>query len=96
MQVESPISDSTKPFRLIDTPQALAEVQDQLFAQAILGVDTEFRRERTFHALLALVQFSNGEHSWLLDPLAVDMSEIFQHFHKNKTTLVFHSASQDI
>ena len=35
----------------------------------ILGIDTEFVRERTYRADLGLVQISDGATAWLLDPL---------------------------
>ena len=35
----------------------------------LLALDTEFVRERTYHADLGLVQISDGQTVWLIDPL---------------------------
>ena len=35
----------------------------------VVGIDTEFVRERTYRADLGLVQLSDGHQVWLVDPL---------------------------
>lgn len=63
----------------------------------VLGIDTEFVRERTWRANLGLVQISNGETVWLVDPLKVGpldpLSELFAH---PSLTKVIHAPSEDL
>jgi ribonuclease D len=46
--------------------------------RAELGIDTEFVRERTFFPQPGLIQVSDGETVWLLDPLAFDEEPRFR------------------
>lgn len=50
-------------------PQAAC---DALADAAVIGVDTEFMREKTYYAQLCLVQFAVGTDLWCADPLGVD------------------------
>lgn len=74
---------------LLDTlPSGLA-------SQDLLGVDTEFMREKTFFAQLCLVQVSSPEHVYFLDPLQDhDMASFWDELMSK--TWVLHSARQDI
>jgi ribonuclease D len=63
----------------------------------ILGLDTEFVRERTYRADLGLVQISDGETAWLLDPLAVENFEPLVRMFQNPDVLkLLHSGSEDL
>lgn len=63
----------------------------------VLGIDTEFVRERTWRADLGLVQVSDGETVWLVDPLKTGsldpLSELFTHPSLIK---VIHAPSEDL
>lgn len=62
----------------------------------VVGLDTEFVRERTYRAALGLVQVSDGETAWLVDPLAVDdLSPLTELLEDRTTTKVIHSGSED-
>jgi ribonuclease D len=84
-------------------PQMLA-TNEQLFAAAtewadckILGVDTEFLRERTYRAELGLVQVSDGRSAWLIDTVQIEDFEPLRQLFKNPESLkVFHSSSEDL
>jgi ribonuclease D len=79
-------------FTLIEQPDTLCS---QLQEHAVIGVDTEFVREKTFFAELALVQISASKRFFCVDPLTdAGMGE----FWKTVTdrTWVLHSARQDI
>ena len=63
----------------------------------ILGIDTEFVRERTYRADLGLVQISDGETAWLLDPLAVESYDPLLRMMENPGILkLLHSGSEDM
>ena len=62
-----------------------------------LGVDTEFVRERTYHARLGLVQVGDGNRIWLVDPLAVSSLEpLAKVLAVPSITKIFHSAREDL
>ena len=66
-----------------------------LDAYDVLGVDTEFMREKTFFAQLCLVQLATPEGIFCVDPLAdIEMSSFWKEI-SNKAWIV-HSARQDI
>ena len=67
----------------------------ELATQDLVGVDTEFMREKTFLAQLCLVQVSAPEHIFFADPLQADDLAPFWEELMNKTW-VLHSARQDI
>lgn len=61
----------------------------------VLGVDTEFMREKTFFAQLCLVQLATPEDIFCVDPLAdFEMSSFWRKI--SDKTWVVHSARQDI
>lgn len=62
-----------------------------------MGIDTEFVRERTYRARLGLVQISDGERAWLVDPLALDDLEPLRRLLNNQNIIkVLHSSSEDL
>lgn len=65
--------------------------------QPVVGMDTEFVRERTFWPQLALVQLSLPEQILLLDPLAPGVAEALVPLLTDPATVkVMHSASEDL
>ena len=63
----------------------------------VIGIDTEFVRERTYRADLGLVQFSDGQRVWLLDPLKSGPLQILAPFFENAaTTKILHAPSEDL
>lgn len=64
--------------------------------QRIIGLDTEFVRERTYRAALGLVQISDGATAWLVDPVALDELEPLVTFLQDPSIeKIFHSGSED-
>jgi ribonuclease D len=82
---------------LLQTAVQLEQAAETWRLQAVLGMDTEFVRERTFRANLGLVQVSDGRTAWLIDPVAtktlVPLREILA---DRNVTKIFHSASEDL
>jgi ribonuclease D len=62
-----------------------------------LGLDTEFVRERTYHANIGLVQISDGRTVWLLDPLVDGAVEPLAQLLSNRAIAkIVHSPSEDL
>ncbi len=63
----------------------------------VLGLDTEFVRERTFHANIGLVQLSDGNSVWLVDPLVDGALGLLRAMLENQTiSKIVHSPSEDL
>jgi ribonuclease D len=73
---------------IVTTSPDLAELATELDACDLVGLDTEFLRERTYRAELCLVQLSSRGDAWCADPLALsDLTGI---------TKVMHASRQDV
>jgi len=82
---------------LLESLAQLEEAEKTWTNCNILGIDTEFVRERTYRADLGLVQISDGETAWLLDPLAVKSYDPLLRMMKNTSILkLLHSGSEDM
>jgi ribonuclease D len=85
------------PTELITTDKALRELCEHLAQQRVIAVDTEFHRERTFFAQLALVQVATDERVVCIDPLSgVDPSPFDAILTDPNITKVFHAGRQDL
>ncbi len=80
---------------LIEDEAALAGVIDELRGVAAYAIDTEFHRERTYFAQLALVQIGWDDRIVLIDPLAVDLTPLAEIF-AGDGVAVMHAARQDL
>lgn len=79
-------------FTFVDQPDRIAANFDQ---HSIIGVDTEFMREKTFFSQLCLVQLATHDDIYCVDPLSeYAMNDFWQAI--NTCTWVLHSARQDI
>jgi ribonuclease D len=82
---------------LLESSAQLASAAKQWQGSKILGIDTEFVRERTYRADLGLVQVSDGHTAWLIDPLATASLEPLAQLMANPAiTKVLHSSSEDL
>lgn len=62
-----------------------------------VAIDTEFLRERTYHAKLCLVQVATPDECAVIDPLAIDdLSPMADLMADVDTLKVFHACSQDM
>lgn len=82
---------------ITDTP-TLTAFCDELRGAPYIAVDTEFLREKTYHAVLCLVQLGHGERFAAVDALApgIDLAPLFALMSDPATVKVFHSAGQDV
>ena len=82
---------------LLESLAQLEEAEKTWVNCNILGIDTEFVRERTYRAELGLVQISDGETAWLLDPLAVKSYGPLVRMMQNPGILkLLHSGTEDL
>jgi ribonuclease D len=79
----------------IDTAGGFAEILPELAAAEAYGLDTEFHRERTYHARLALLQLSWPGGTAVVDPTVVDVAPLASVLDGDGVCLM-HAASQDL
>lgn len=81
----------------ISTNEDLRIFCDHARSFPAIAVDTEFLRERTFHAKLCLVQVATPDQSVAIDPLAIDdLTPLSELMADVDTLKVFHACSQDM
>ena len=84
----------------VTTAPALAETCARLTAQPRIGLDTEFLRERTYHARLCLVQLASPDESACVDPLALNapnaLAPLAALLAAPGTVKVMHASRQDL
>jgi ribonuclease D len=82
---------------LLQTAAQLDAAERAWSMHGVLGLDTEFVRERTYRADLGLVQVSDGTTAWLWDPLAFNSSGSMERLLTRPGTVkVLHSGSEDL
>lgn len=81
---------------LVGESDRLTHLCDRWRHLPALALDTEFVRERTFYAQLALVQVHDGDACSLLDPLALDLAPFTQLLAEPGITKVLHGCSEDL
>ncbi len=82
---------------LLESATQLANAAKQWEGSEVLGIDTEFVRERTYRANLGLVQVSDGQTAWLIDPFGVGSLEPLGQLMANPAiTKILHSSSEDL
>jgi len=79
----------------VDEEPALARLLERLADEPVYGLDTEFHRERTYHARLALLQLSWPGGVAVVDPLAVEVGPLGDVL-RGPGVCVMHAASQDL
>lgn len=81
--------------RIVDSESALENLIVELAGISDYAIDTEFHRERTYFAQLALVQLAWEGGVAVIDPLAADLAPLAQLF-RGGATAVIHAADQDL
>jgi ribonuclease D len=81
--------------RWVGDDRAFAEVLAALERAPLYCLDTEFHRERTYHARLALLQLAWDDQIVLVDPVAVDVAPLARVL-DGPGRCVMHAASQDL
>jgi len=84
-------------YQYIDSSAQLAEFCGKINNAGYCAVDTEFVREKTYYAVLALIQVASEKHMACIDPLTIDNFDPFIALIQNRDLVkVFHSPSQDL
>jgi ribonuclease D len=82
---------------IVTTAPALEESCTRLRREARIGLDTEFLRERTYHARLCLVQLSAPAEALCVDPLALpELTPLGALLSSPATVKVMHASRQDL
>ena len=82
---------------LITTNGQLCDFVSRASSSDVVGVDTEFLREKTYWPLLCLLQIATRDEAVAIDPFAVgDLSPLRELFCDPGVTKVFHACSQDV
>ncbi len=83
---------------LITTSEDVAAVCSRLRQHAVVTVDTEFMREKTYYAQLCLVQLASPDEAVAIDPLApdIELGPLFELMADPSVLKVFHAARQDL
>ena len=82
-------------YRWIDDQAGFSDLLEELAAADVYALDTEFHRERTYHARLALLQLASRSTIAVVDPLAVDVAPLASVL-RGPGRCVMHAASQDL
>ena len=90
------MQDSFGETLFIDTESGLAELCEKLRGQAVLALDTEFLREKTYYAQLCLLQVAAEGVIACVDPLALDLAPLLDIIYDTSVVKVMHSARQDM
>ena len=80
----------------VDRQDELSELALALESQTLIGVDTEFLRERTFFPKLCLLQLSAGDGIWCIDTLRGSLEPLVSALTAPQTRKVIHAARQDL
>ncbi|PKM22747.1 MAG: ribonuclease D [Gammaproteobacteria bacterium HGW-Gammaproteobacteria-14] len=86
---------SLSAFQWLDSSEQVAALAARLTSGQPLFLDTEFMRERTFWARLALIQVNDGSACYLIDPLAANDTDAMLSLLVDRP-LVMHGCSEDL
>lgn len=95
-EINTALSAADNPIMVESASQLEHAVKDLLSCE-VIGIDTEFVRERTWRADLGLVQLSDGERVWLVDPLTTGPIEpLADLFNNHDIVKILHAPSEDL
>ena len=95
-EINTALNAADQPI-MVETAVQLEQAVETWSQCEVIGIDTEFVRERTWRANLGLVQLSDGKTVWLVDPLktgALDPLGIL--LDNPATTKILHAPSEDL
>jgi ribonuclease D len=94
--IDTALSAAEHPI-VLETVTQLESAADQWNQSTVLGLDTEFLRERTYRADLGLVQVSDGNQAWLVDPIKIgSLDTLAELLNRQSTIKLLHSGSEDL
>ena len=82
---------------MVETAAQLDRATESWLECPVIGIDTEFVRERTWRADIGLVQISDGKHVWLVDPLKTGSLHSLSTLLEDQSVIkVLHAPSEDL
>lgn len=85
------------PATYVDTPQALQKMLDTIAGSAQIAVDTESNNMYAYRGQVCLIQLSNRDHDYIIDPLAIDdLQALAPLLADEKIEKIFHAAEYDL
>lgn len=85
------------PLYYVDTPEALASAAERLARAPAVGIDTESDSFHHYQEKVCLLQLSDRESDYIVDPLAVrDLSPLAPLFADPAVVKIFHGADYDV
>ncbi len=81
---------------LVRDDNGLEAVVAEATVEGRIGLDTEFMREKTYRAVLCLVQVAAGHGIYIVDPLEVDPRPIADLVANRDVEVLLHAARQDL
>jgi len=94
--IKMALSAAEHPIMVETAPQLEQAVRDLLNCDKV-GIDTEFVRERTWRADLGLIQLSDGQRVWLVDPLGCGPLDALAGLLDNRGIVkILHAPSEDL
>lgn len=95
-EVNNALAAADKPI-MVETARQLLEAVDEWLECDLIGIDTEFVRERTWRADLGLIQLSDGLKVWLVDPLKTGgLDPLATLLNKPDTLKILHAPPEDL
>lgn len=95
-EIDVALASADRPVMVETATQLEHAVKDWLDCE-VLGIDTEFVRERTWRADLGLIQLSDGKTVWLVDPLKTGPLHPMKNlFDANGIVKILHAPSEDL
>ncbi len=95
-EVSSPAEDLREVVWIADT-ESLQKFCDQARLERVVAIDTEFHRERTYYARLALVQMATFQQIACIDPLAdLDLRPLDALMMDTNVLKLLHAGRQDL
>ncbi|MBN1546562.1 MAG: ribonuclease D [Syntrophaceae bacterium] len=87
----------TCPWTWINQPDALERAAKVLAASGVIAIDTEYNSLHYFREKLCLIQIHDGDHTYLIDPLAgLDLRPLEPVFSSPAILKIFHAGDNDI
>ncbi len=82
---------------MVESAQQLKKVVKDWRDCDVIGIDTEFVRERTWRANLGLIQLSDGKTVWLVDPLKTGSLDPMASLLEDQSIVkILHAPSEDL
>jgi ribonuclease D len=95
-EIDVALAAADQPIMVESASQLTLALEDWLGCE-VMGIDTEFVRERTWRADLGLVQLSDGKRVWLVDPLKTGSLQPLSTLLEDPSTVkILHAPSEDL